>query len=246
MRWHTIVQQICKQGQKNIPVLLLNYPACITEKKQVFIPASGLCFVFYFSYSLNQKLIKMKIRIKQGMAAMIAYALASLFFLNSCTEDKKCFEGYTGDLTDTSAKLLVKKCHFISQEQIEQWTGTYKKYFGNEGQGDSVTAALAQRVSEGLLRNGSVSFNSCILRKILSDKNCIGLRVLYGIDENNIKHIILVGIKPDYSNLYVMGDECCAPEAAAAGTAKAAAPAGGSTGTETGNKPGGAEFGQMP
>jgi hypothetical protein len=93
------------------------------------------------------------------------------------------------------------------------------------------------KVSAGFLRRGSVSFNSCIIRKIISNENSIGLRVLYGIGADGRIHIILVGINADYSNLYVDGDECCPKPLNKTIGAQA-------DGVNSGK--GGAEFGQMP
>ena len=98
------------------------------------------------------------------------------------------------------------------------------------------TCAL-RSVAKHFLIGGSVSYNSCLIKKILCDKNSIGLRVLYGIGADNRIHIILVGIQPDYSNLYVDGEDCCPDplnKTLGAGLTSA-------TGTS-----GGAEYGQMP
>jgi hypothetical protein len=197
----------------------------------------------------------MKFRINLSMALIISLALTSLVLFSGCNNDdsKKCCEGYTGKMTSPRADSLVKRCHFISQDSIEAWVGRYEAYkkdlirkqeYRTDGK-DSVNAkademkAEMDEMSKRFLLGGSVSYNSCIIKKILCDKESIGLRVLYGIGSDSRMHIILVGIKPDYSNLYVkVGDECC-PQPMNKTLGAQAGDAGGSG-------KGGAEYGQMP
>ena len=194
----------------------------------------------------------MKLRINYSTAVFIIAAFTSLLLLSSCDNDsKKCCEGYTGKITDARADSLVKRCHFLPKDSIEMWVGRYEEYKRQLGRkpdyrtnnNDTVNAkaqemkAQMDEMSTRFLLGGSVSYNSCIIKKILCDKNSIGLRVLYGIGADNRIHIILVGIQPDYSNLYVAGEDCCdmsLNKSLGAG----ATGAGGTTG--------GAEFGQMP
>lgn len=194
----------------------------------------------------------MKLRINQGAAVLIMAAFTSLLLLSSCDHDnKKCCEGYTGKITDPRADSLVKRCHFLSKDSIELWVGRYETYKkellrGQENRTDSKDSANANagemktpmdNMSARFLLGGSVSYNSCIIKKLLCDKNSIGLRVLYGIGSDNRIHIILVGIQPDYSNLYVAGEDCCNSTL----NKSLGAGAGSSGGTL-----GGAEFGQIP
>jgi hypothetical protein len=195
----------------------------------------------------------MKQRINFRMTAMITIVFASLLICSSCKKngDKKC-EGYTGEITDTLATKLVNRCHFLSEDSIDVWVKRYENFKNNMDRkdkynikaGDSTDAAMAgmnadlDKSAAQFLRGGSVSFNSCIIKKILCHENSIGLRVLYGIDSKNRIHIILVGIKPDYSNLYVEAeDECCTKSM----TKDLGAGLSGLTAIS-----GGAEYGQMP
>jgi hypothetical protein len=68
--------------------------------------------------------------------------------------------------------------------------------------------------------------------------------VIYGMSPDNKMHVILTGIKPDYSNLYVKQDDCCSLPAAK--TTPGFAPAGAPPGNGGDNGLGGAEYGQMP
>ena len=195
----------------------------------------------------------MKFRLNPGMALLLTIAFAASLTFNSCKDDddKKNCEGYTGKITDARADSLVKRCHFLSKDSIELWVKRYEAYkerlnrkpdyrTDNKDTANANTAemkASMDDVAKRFLMGGSVSYNSCLIKKILCDKNSIGLRVLYGIGADNRIHIILVGIQPDYSNLYVDGEDCCPDplnKTLGAGLTSA-------TGTS-----GGAEYGQMP
>jgi hypothetical protein len=180
----------------------------------------------------------MKFSINLSMAFVICIAFTSLMLLSSCNnDDSKCCEGYTGEVTNEQSRALVNKCHFLSKDSIELWTKKYEEYKMKLGTDKDSVAAVMDKMSAGFLRSGSVSFNSCIIRKIISNENSIGLRVLYGIGADGRIHIILVGINADYSNLYVDGDECCPKPLNKTIGAQA-------DGTNSGK--GGAEYGQMP
>lgn len=195
----------------------------------------------------------MKFRINLSGTLFIMAVFTSIILLSSCTngDGKKCCEGYTGKVTNANAESLLKRCHFIEKDTIEDWVGRYEKYREQLGRkpdyktnnkdttnakADEMKAAMDE-MSVRFLKGGSVSYNSCLIKKILCDKNSIGLRVLYGIDRNNRMHIILVGINADYANLYVQADDCCPDplnKTLGAGLTSPTAPSGG------------AEYGQMP
>jgi hypothetical protein len=193
----------------------------------------------------------MKFRINLSMALLLSIAFATSLSLSSCKEDddKKCCEGYTGAITEARADSLVKRCHFIKQDTIKDWVSRYEAYKktldyrkeykmqADTTQNQAPAMPPLSAASVEFLKNGCVSFNNCIVKKILCDKNSIGLRVLYGIDTNNKIHIILVGIKPDYTDLYVDGDECC--------NKSMNQKLGAGLTSITDNK-GGAEYGQLP
>ena len=189
----------------------------------------------------------MKLFINYRTTAAIAILFVSLLICSSCKkkEDKKCCEGYTGAIDNARAKKLVDTCHYISQETIEEWVDRYKKYNENPQGKDSMNAnrvtmnAVFNEASVPFLRGSSISFNSCIIKKLICNEKSIGLRVLYGMDEKNKIHLILVGIQPDYSNLFVKAeDDCCKKSM----NKKMANGLSGLTATGLG----GAQYGQMP
>jgi hypothetical protein len=196
----------------------------------------------------------MKFRINLKVVVLITIACATSLLFSSCKDDddKKCCEGYTGIITDSQANSLVNVCHFLSKDSIETWVSRYEAYkkdlirkkdYKTDSKDTANTNAGEMKpgmddMARQFLSGSSVSYNNCIIKKILFDKNSIGLRVLYGIGSDNRIHIILVGINPDYSNLYIDGEDCCDKSM----NKKAGA---GLTGI-TGNSQGGAEYGQMP
>ena len=62
----------------------------------------------------------------------------------------------------------------------------------------------------------SCSFNNNIVKAIITNDSCIGLRIINGMDAANKVHVILVGIKPDYSTLYIKKPKDCGVEKNAA------------------------------
>lgn len=197
----------------------------------------------------------MKFSINFSKTLLLTFAFAASLTFNSCKDDDdKCCEGYTGKITNARADSLVKRCHFLSKDSIEAWVKRYEIYkerlnrkpdYRTNNQ-DTLIAGTAEMkagmddMTKGFLMGGAVSYNSCIIKKILCDKNSIGLRVLYGIGSDNRIHIILVGIQPDYTNLYVDGEDCCNDKSMnkTLGAGLTAPPPGSGTG--------GAEYGQMP
>lgn len=183
----------------------------------------------------------MKLKTKFGAAAAAITGFMLLLALGSCTNDadKNCCKGYTGKITNERSLKLVNKCHFLSKDSIELWVGKYAEYKKRLGGDKDTVAAALDKMSAGFLRTGSLSFNSCIIKKLICHEKSIGLRVLYGIGADNRIHIILVGINAgDYSNLYVEDAEACCDKSINKSLANGVSGANGN--------PGGAEYGQMP
>jgi hypothetical protein len=125
-----------------------------------------------------------------------------VLFFTRCTntiETADC-DGYTGPVTNKQALALQAKCHFMSKDTIALWTERYQK--------NKPTTAP----STSAIFSDSCSFNNSIVRAIITNDSCIGLRVIYGMDEKNMVHNILVGIKPDYSTLYIRKPKDCGGE----------------------------------
>ena len=187
----------------------------------------------------------MKLNFKFRALAGLTMALFTVILLSKCKEKvvvaKDCCQGYTGAISDSSAMNLKNKCHFISQDSIVAWTGRYKLYMKDSLPYIKTSDSLLNRASK-FLHQSSISFDHCIIRTILCDENCIGLRVLYGMSANNKFHVILVGIDKDYNNLYVEGlQECCG-----GGKLKVEEVLNSGGGLFGGGTAGGAEYGQMP
>ena len=150
---------------------------------------------------------------------------------------QNCCEGFTGKPTDPRAEKLVNTCHFIGSDSIAAWTARYQENTTRTRGDNDTLRGLVPRPGLNNLLGDSTSFNSCIVKKILCNENCIGLRAIYGMSPDRKIHIILVGIKPDYGTLYIPEpEECCGPD----GSKKVRGAQFGPGAT------GGAEYGQMP
>ena len=163
---------------------------------------------------------------------------ALVIFIQSCCNnssvEKKCCEGYTGSvIKDSKADSLRNRCHFMIKDSIVSWAARYKA-----NKNLIFTDSLP---GYGKILGDSCSFNRCIIKAIICNDNCIGLRVIYGMDPVHKKvHIILVGINPDYSTLYIpRPKECCGNNATAKNQ-------GDNTLSGKGSELGGAEYSQMP
>lgn len=169
--------------------------------------------------------------LKKNQLMMLAALLITILFFTHCThdDDKKCCKGYTGSITDSSANALVHKCHFILKDSIKVWTARFE---ANKHQISNDSLPGVNKVL-----GDSSSFNSCIVKAIICNPDCIGMRVVYGMDAARRVHVMLVGIKADYSTLYIpRPDECCGNNSKVA------------TGVipPSSSDRGGGEYGQMP
>jgi hypothetical protein len=137
---------------------------------------------------------------------VLVFAICILSFFTKCTQsvnETNC-DGYTGPVTNKQALALQAKCHFMPKDTIAVWTERYQK--------NKPTTAGAPLPPASSAFGDSCSFNNSIVRAIITNDSCIGLRVIYGMDEINKVHIILVGIKPDYSTLYIRKPKNCGLE----------------------------------
>jgi hypothetical protein len=121
---------------------------------------------------------------------------------NTVAVNESNCNGYTGDVTNKAAKVLMATCHFMGKDSIDSWTIRYQKNKANIGSTSlpTVTSILSD----------SCSFNSSIVRAIITNDSCIGLRVINGMDASNKVHVLLVGIQPDYTTLYIKKPKDCA------------------------------------
>ena len=165
-------------------------------------------------------------------------ALVTIILLSKCKPhdpEKKCCEGFTGQLTNSQAQKLKRTCHFIDVDSILAWTNRYQEN-KRRNPGDNTQGLQGQPGIDYLLGDSS-SYNSCIIRKIICNENSIGLRVVYGMTADKKIHVIFVGVKPDYTTLYIEEPvECCNSNTQLQNAAAGAPP----------GKLGGAEYGQLP
>ncbi len=147
----------------------------------------------------------MKKQFSSSKCLLAAIAIFSLLFFTQCTGEATFTDcdGYTGPVTNKQALALQAKCHFMSKDTIEVWTDRYQR---------NKLKTADTLLSVGNILGDSCSFGNSIVRAIITNDSCIGLRVVYGMDEANKVHIILVGIKPDYSTLYIRKPKECGVE----------------------------------
>jgi hypothetical protein len=170
---------------------------------------------------------------------LLLFALALLLFIfafylrcnrgkiEPIVSDTSC-QGFTGTVTDSAANRLKNTCHFMIKDSIVAWTARYQLL-----KADIVNNHIGS-VADVL--NDSSSFNRCIIKAIICNDSCIGLRVVMGMDINKKVHVILVGVKPDYTTLYIRRPTECCPSS----TKSKGAP------DDPSGDWGGAEYGQIP
>lgn len=135
---------------------------------------------------------------------VILLGLLLMLSLSFCHLSKNCCKGFKGEYTSEQSILLQQRDHFILKDSIIKWTNRY-----NERKDLFCKGGLPV---PGRFFDSTSSFNRCIIKAILCNDSCIGLRVLYGMDHFYKVHIIIVGIKPDYSNLYIPRPLACKPK----------------------------------
>jgi hypothetical protein len=82
-------------------------------------------------------------------------------------------------------KSLPTNDHIISLQKAVEMTTRYRQ--------DKETILAAEYKSQNILPL-SETFNRTAIEKLLSETNCAGIRIYYGMDENLKSHAILVGV----------------------------------------------------
>ncbi len=129
--------------------------------------------------------------------------LLLILSLTKCCCPKKVCCGYNGPVRSDSVTSLYGIDHFMIKDSILIWT---ERYQANKAliKNDSLPPV-------GNVLGDSSSFSGCFVRALLCNDSCVGLRVLFGMDPQKKVHVILVGIKPDYSTLYIPRPTHCYP-----------------------------------
>jgi hypothetical protein len=148
----------------------------------------------------------MKQEFKQTAFLVTITGILLVLSLSNCGGSHRLGSGYNGEITDSSALALVNRSHFISRDSILAWTVRYEEI-------NALRSKNSQYYEEEVPVS-SCSYNRCFVQALLSNEKCIGLRVLFGLDTEKKIHVILVGINPDYSNLYIPRPTGCLPDQA--------------------------------
>jgi hypothetical protein len=127
-----------------------------------------------------------------AMSQVAGIVLAAMLFMVSCNNN-------TGDQAiipipkDTSP--LAKIDHFIPADQIKAYEDTFK-----------LQREVLKKLQPGLFIPFSETFNKQSVIDILQLKDCVGMRILYGLtkkgDSSSVR-LILVGVNSKGENLYV-------------------------------------------
>lgn len=75
---------------------------------------------------------------------------------------------------------------------------------GNEGQMISLTEASAMTAEYRSQHPGEVKahiFGKNLINSILNQTDCVGIRMYHGIDTSGARHLVLVGVKADESDM---------------------------------------------
>lgn len=134
----------------------------------------------------------------------------SVFVLTQCDHFKSPqnnnLAGYTGQITDPQALELKARCHFIPKDTVDLYVARFNKKVMKDSANSWAATHQNQNAVFGKVAH---SFNSCIVKQILADSSSIGMRILYGLDEADSLHQMLIGIDKDYNNLYIDRPGCC-------------------------------------
>jgi hypothetical protein len=127
-----------------------------------------------------------------AMGPAVYILLAAMLFMISCNNE----DGKTAIIPipkDTSA--LAKIDHFIPVDQIKAYEDTFK-----------LEREVLQRLQPGFFIPFSETFNKQSVIDVLQIKDCVGVRILYGLtkkgDSSSVR-LILVGVNSKGENLYV-------------------------------------------
>jgi hypothetical protein len=127
-----------------------------------------------------------------AMCRAAGIVLAAMIFMVSCNNDG----GNTAIIPipkDTSA--LAKIDHFIPVDKIKAYEDTFR-----------LEREILQKIQPGLFIPFSETFNKQSVIDVLQLKDCVGMRVLYGLtkkgDSSSVR-LILVGVNSKGENLYV-------------------------------------------
>ncbi len=73
-------------------------------------------------------------------------------------------------------------------------------FTGNEGEAISLALGSTMTAAYRAANPGAIKahfFGSTILNDILAQADCVGIRMYYGLDEDGIKQLVLVGVNED-------------------------------------------------
>ena len=143
---------------------------------------------------------------KQLLAVFAIFLLISSF---RCTPDtpvvNTCFDQDPQPKSEYTKNLKAAD-HFLEADVAEKWIARYQQYVrdtlqrGTTNQGKAVDAAPP---AAPVFPKESESFNRALIQQILCLDSCMGVRILFGINDNNEVRLLLGGIDQEGKLLYI-------------------------------------------
>lgn len=123
------------------------------------------------------------------------------------TGTTSCYEQDPAPKNDYTKKLKETD-HFLDAETADKWIKRYQDYFSDS----SVRKRLAEQSQQKpntptgtipAFPKESESFNRALIQQILCLDSCMGVRILFGINDKNEVRLLLGGIDQEGQLLYI-------------------------------------------
>lgn len=123
-------------------------------------------------------------------------------------QTKTCYEQDPQPKNEYTKSLKIAD-HFLDAEIANKWIERYQQYVRDSSlqkriaeQGKTAGAAVATPGTP-VFPKESESFNRALIQQILCLDSCMGVRILFGINDNNEIRLLLGGIDQEGKLLYI-------------------------------------------
>jgi hypothetical protein len=125
------------------------------------------------------------------------------------SETQSCCDQNPEPKSDYTKKLKETN-HFLDIETADKWIKRYQDYFSDTSARKRIADQNQQKPAEAPLTPAtpsfpkeSESFNRALIQQILCLDSCMGIRILFGINDNNEVRLLLGGIDQQGQLLYI-------------------------------------------
>lgn len=147
-----------------------------------------------------------------GKLLLLLFAILIMNVSFQCTpgepETKTCRDQDPEPKNDYAKKLKLAD-HFLDVEIANKWIERYQQYVRDTtlqkrlaDQGKQ-QGAVAPAPGTPVFPKESESFNRALIQQILCLDSCMGVRILFGINDNNEVRVLLGGIDQEGKLLYI-------------------------------------------